>query len=384
MSAVNALLRDLETTFGTSTQSERAVTVSRLTDLFLVTAQGLTEEQIGVFDVVIGRLAAEIETRARAELSHRLADLGNAPHGVVRMLSLDEIDVARPVLTRSPRLTEEDLLAVASRKSQDHLLALTERPVLSEPVTDFLVLRGDRKVSLAVAGHPAAQLSRRGMSLLVTRARRDESLMTLLGDRGDVPPELMSQLVAVAKDAATQRLVDEVPAEDAARAQAAVEGAAAKVIAPGSAAEVGAEVQRYEAALAEVRLLEADRKLNETEIQAFAGAGKLEHVICAVAVITGLGIAASERAMMGPDRDTNLIIGKAMSWSWPTMRAVLKLRPAAEQAEHLMEKSRQAFDNLSPTTAQRVLRFLVMREEAGRSAFKGGQKAPSAEQRAGR
>jgi hypothetical protein len=251
-------------------------------------------------------------------------------------------------------------------------------------VTDFLVLRGDHKVSLAVAGHPAAQLSRRGMSLLVTRARRDESLMALLGDRGDVPPELMSQLVAVAKDAARQRLVEDVPVEDVARAQAAVEGAAATIIAPGSAAEVGAEVQRYEVALAQVRALELERKLNENEVLAFAQAGKLEHVICAVSVITGLGIAASERAMMGPDRDTNLIIGKALSWNWPTMRAVLKLRPAEEQAEHLIEKSRQGFDNLSPTTAQRVLRFLVMREEAGRSAFKGGQKGQAADPRAGR
>ncbi|MGL4729338.1 MAG: DUF2336 domain-containing protein [Bosea sp. (in: a-proteobacteria)] len=373
MSAVNALLRDLETSFGTTTDSERAVTVSRLTDLFLVTAQGLTDEQIAVFDVVIGRLASEIETRARAELSHRLADVGNAPHGVVRMLALDEIDVARPVLTRSTRLTEEDLVAVASQKSQDHLLAVTQRPLLSEPVTDFLVLRGNQNVSRAVAGHASAQLSRRGMSLLVTRARRDESLVTLLSERGDVPAELMSQLVAVAKDAARQRLVETVSAEEAVKAEAAVNGAAQQVVAPDAAAEVGAEVQRYEAALAEVRALEAARKLNQNEIQAFAEAGKIEHVICSVAVITGLGIAAAERAMMGPDRDTNLILGKALSWSWPVVRAVLKLRPAEEQAEHLLDKSREGFENLSPTTAQRVLRFLVMREEAGRSAFKGGK-----------
>jgi uncharacterized protein (DUF2336 family) len=373
MTAVNALLRDLETTFGTTTVSERAVTVSRLTDLFLVTAQGLTEEQIGVFDVVIGRLASAIEARARAELSHRLADVGNAPHGVVMMLALDEIEVARPVLARSPRLTEQDLVTVASQKSQEHLLAITQRPRLSEPVTDFLVLRGNQQVSHAVASHPAAQLSRRGMSLLLTRAKRDESLMTVLSGRGDMPPDLMSQLVAVAKDAARERLVETVPAEEAAQAQAAVDGAAQEILAPEAVAEVGAEVQRFEAALAEVRALEAARKLNEAEVLAFAEAGKLEHVICAVAIITGLGIAAAERAMMGPDRDTNLIIGKALSWSWPTMRAVLKLRPVEEQAEHIMEKSRDGFDNLSPTTAQRVLRFLVMREEAGRSAFKSGK-----------
>ncbi len=375
MTAVNALLRDIESTFGTTTERERAVTVSRLTDLFLVTAKGLTEEQIGVFDVVIGRLAAAIEARARAELAERLADLANAPHGVVRMLALDEIAVAHPVLARSPRLTEDDLLAVAAQKSQAHLMALTERPHLSEPVTDFLVLRGDQAVSHAVASHPAAQISRRGMSLLVTRARRDESLKALLGERGDIPAELMSQLVAVAKDAARERLAATVPMAAADTTAAAVEGAA-EAIAPAVAAEMGEQMQLLEAALAEVRALDAARKLDEVAIQGFATAAKREHVICAVAVITGLGIAAAERAMMGPDRDTNLIIGKAMSWSWPTVRAVLKLRPEVEQAEHILEKSRESFENLSPTTAQRVLRFLVMREEAGRAALKTGAKGP--------
>jgi uncharacterized protein (DUF2336 family) len=370
MSAVSSLLRDLESSFGTTTPGEREVTLSRLTDLFLVTAKGLTEEQIGVFDVVIGRLASAIETKARAELSHRLADISNAPCGVVRQLASDEIEVAKPVLSRSLRLTDDDLVSIAAQKGRDHMLAMTTRPHLSEPVTDFLVLRGDRVITHAIASNPAAKFSKRGMSLLVTRATKDESLHGLLGERGDVPPDLMSQLVAVAKDAARQRIAEAMPADDFAKADAAVNGAAETVIAKQVASEVSAEVKRFGAALEEVRTLESQNKLDETALTGFAEKTEAEHVICSVSLMTGLGIPATERALMGPDRDTPLIIGKALKWSWPTVRALLVLRPAGEQATHMMDKSRESYDALSPSTAQRVLRFLVMREQAGRSAFK--------------
>ena len=370
MTAVSALLHDLENSFGTTTVSERAVTLSRLTDLFLVTAKGLTEEQIGVFDVVIGRLASAIEIKARAELSHRLADISNAPHGVVLQLASDEIEVAKPVITRSERLTDDDLVSIAATKGRDHMLAMTERPHLSEPVTDFLVLRGDKVITHAVVSNPAAKFSQRGMSLLVTRATKDESLQNLLSDRGDVPPELISQLVAVAKDAARQRLVDVLPDVDHEKADAVINGAAETVIAKEAASEVSAEVKRFGEALSQVRLLESQNKLDEQALTGFANGREAEHVICAVSLMTDLGIAATERALMGPDRDTPLIIGKALKWSWPTVRALLGLRPADEQAAHMFEKSRESFDALSPATAQRVMRFLVMREQAGRSAFK--------------
>ena len=76
--------------------------VRRVTDLFLVNAEDYSEQQIGLFDAVLVRLAAEIETSARALLAARLSPNARAPLGVIRMLALDdEIDVARSVLSQS-------------------------------------------------------------------------------------------------------------------------------------------------------------------------------------------------------------------------------------------------------------------------------------------
>ena len=87
-----------------------AETVQRVTDLFLAGADRFTEDQVLLFENVLGFLVQKIETRARAELSTRLALVSNAPSRVIRRLALDdEIMVAEPVLAGSPRLTADDL-----------------------------------------------------------------------------------------------------------------------------------------------------------------------------------------------------------------------------------------------------------------------------------
>ena len=49
------------------------------------------------------------------------------------------IEVAGPVLSHSERLDDPILVESAMTKSQDHLLAISRRKALAEPVTDVLV-----------------------------------------------------------------------------------------------------------------------------------------------------------------------------------------------------------------------------------------------------
>lgn len=362
MTAVSALLRDLESRVTRGSSDDRALTMSRLTDLLVATANDISEDQIGVFDVVIGRLATAIEGRARAELAERLADVRNAPAGVVRQLALDEISVARPILARSPRLTDDDLIAIASAKGRDHMLAITERSVLNEPVTDFLVLRGDRLISHAVAGNTGARFSRRGINVLVTRAIKDDTLQATLGVRKDIPEELVQQLVAAAKESARMRLSVSVPQNEAAILASALDRGVAAVA---KQKDVTDEIGRFDKALAEVRRLNDAGKLDEYAVGTFAGLKSPEQVICAVAALARLPLSGAERALFGSDRDSALILGRALGWSWDTVRLVLSLRSAEDNTPHLIEKARGNFDALSPATAQRVLRFLQIREQAG-------------------
>lgn len=361
MMAVGALLRDLETTMGNGKGHERELMIANLTDLFLATASQMDEEQIGVFDVVIGRLSRAIELRARMELAERLAPIPNAPPAVVRQLALDEIAVARPVLLRSPRLSDQDLVAVSAAKGRDHMLAISERPHLRESVTDFLILRGGRVVTHAVAANRTARFSRHGMGVLVMRAGQDEVLQATLGQRGDLPAELAEQLMALAKLAARRRLDRAVRPGFAKAVEHAVERGAEAVAA---AKAVPVELASLGLALAEVRALQAAGRLDEAQLRNDAREVKLEHAICGFGLLAGLSLPAAEQTLMGPDREAVLLVSRALDWSWETTAALISLRRDLGRSDAALERAQQSFEQIGKSTAERVLGFLKARDAA--------------------
>ena len=100
-----------------------------------------------LFDQIIGVLIEDIEGKALAELSIRLAPVPNAPPGVVVKLARnDDIAVAGPMLKQAS-IPEPELKFIAETKSQTHLLAMSVRRGISEGVSEVLVQRGDDCVS---------------------------------------------------------------------------------------------------------------------------------------------------------------------------------------------------------------------------------------------
>ena len=94
------LIDDLESVIADKNIGDRAMILRRVTDLFVVASGKLSDDQVSLFDEVMGRLLQEIETSARAAFGHVLATVPNAPPKVIRMLALDDaIDVAGPILS---------------------------------------------------------------------------------------------------------------------------------------------------------------------------------------------------------------------------------------------------------------------------------------------
>ena len=178
--AANSLIEELERSLSAGSEAQRIEMLSRITDLFVADASKYSVAQVDLFDDLLTRFVTVIEAKARAKLAVRLADVVNAPAGVIRTLALDDdIEVARPVLRDSVRVGEPDLVASANSKSQQHLLAISERKSLSEAVTDVLVTRGDSRVAHSVAKNVTARLSFAGF-----RARRRGPNPTASPSRG--------------------------------------------------------------------------------------------------------------------------------------------------------------------------------------------------------
>jgi uncharacterized protein (DUF2336 family) len=143
------------------------------------------------------KVLAEVEPLARRELAERLAELTEAPQRTLVRLAGDVIEVAEPVLLRSPALRDEQLEPIARTLSQDHLMAIAQRKMLSERLTDILVERGNDEVAGTVTGNEGARFSEAGFEWLAARASASETILNRLVMRSDLPERVANDLLPV-------------------------------------------------------------------------------------------------------------------------------------------------------------------------------------------
>lgn len=121
-------------------------------------------------------LARQAEREVRKALSEKLAHADWAPPALVNVLALDEIEIARPVLSSSPILQDDDLLRVMVEASLEHQIAIARRPQISGRVADAVIERGEPAVLTALATNRTADLSVDGVRRLVEHSRRIAAL----------------------------------------------------------------------------------------------------------------------------------------------------------------------------------------------------------------
>lgn len=356
MSAAASLIPELEDVIQHGSREKRAETLKRITSLFVDGASSFNEDHVRVFDEVFGRLIAEIESRARAELSHRLAPVENAPVTVVRRLAQDDdIAVAGPMLARSERLDEPSLIEIARSKGQAHLLAISERSEIAEAVTDVLVKRGDREVIRNVADNMRARLSETGFSTLVRRAEGDGVLAEKVGQRPDIPAHLFRSLLMQATEVVQRRLLAKAKPETATEIRRVL----AKV-----SNEIGAKAmpRDYTAAQRNVLALRQARGLGESELAELAKAEKFEETVVALALLCQVPLDVIDRLMSAERPDPVLILCKSAGFGWQTVRAIMLARPGRQgTSTQGLEEAYGNFERLSSSTAQRVVRFWQVR-----------------------
>jgi uncharacterized protein (DUF2336 family) len=352
MGAAVSLIPELEDVLQHGSRHKRAEALRRLTALFLDQATRYSETHVELFDDIFARLIEEIETRARAELSSCLAPVGNAPIKVLRMLADDDdIAVAGPVLKLAPRLAEADLVDLAKTKSQAHLQAISARKVLGEAVTDILVRRGDREVARSVAENLGARISETGFVRLVERAESDGLLAEKVGLRPDIPPRMFQELLVRATAVVQERLLASTAPELRAEIRRVLEKVSDEV-----GARVGA--RDYRAAQRLVLKLQRAGDLDEGALAAFAGDGKYEETVAALAALSKVPISVADRLMAGDRPDPVLILCKSADLNWSSVRSVITLRPDGRSSSSFgIDIAFANYERLSVSTARRVVRF---------------------------
>jgi len=350
MTAQFQLISEVERAIALTSAGRRGEMLLHITDLFITESDRFSDEEIALFDDVFIRLAADIEGSVRASLAHRLAPMKRAPINIIRELATDdEIVIAAPILMQSERLDEETLVRIARAKSQSHLLAMSERKILSEAVTEVLVERGNRHVVLNTVKNSGAKFSKLGFSRLVARANGDDALASCVGARGDIPYDLFVSLLAAASEKVRTKLLAEAPdaRSEIERAVLTATNALHKAVGSknfGARAFVGTtdEIDRF----------------NDDAIRALAETRKIGEAIGAVAALCQVPLVVIERAMSQEQWQTLLVFAKAAQLSRPTTKALLSLCGHQRLASSGgLEQCLASFDRLTLPTARRIIEF---------------------------
>jgi hypothetical protein len=363
MNETKWFLRELNDAISRGTEESRLRALWRTTDLMI--AGRYSDDEIWTFGEVIGRLADEIEVAARSELAKRLAHFDRAPVNIIHKLAFDdEIEVAGPVLRDSERLEPYALVANACLKSQTHLLAISKRKSIDEQVTDVLVTHGNQEVVNSVATNKGARFSDFGFLHMIQRAEGDSILAEQLGLRKDIPRQVFQQLIAKASDNVRKRLKYERP-DMVDQIQSSVTDVAGAL-----QSKLGPVSRGYFVAKKLVTTQHQQGNLNENSISGYARTHRVEEVTIGLSLLCSLPVDVIERALMDRNRETLLILAKALDFSWDTSMALLFLGAKEHRitANDLRDLEHE-FGHLNVATSRSVVEFYQSRKNAAGADF---------------
>jgi uncharacterized protein (DUF2336 family) len=353
MTVATSLIPGLDDIIKCGDPRRRGEIARAIAALFFRDSARLRPELIDLFDNLLIDLVPHAELASRVDLAERFSQLNNAPRHLVGQLAREnEIMVAGPVLRRSPVLDDAALVEIARLKGQGHLLAMTERPVLSAVITDVLVERGDRDVVRRAAANAGAVFSPASYSELIKRAAQDGVLTLRIGQRNDLSGEHLKELLDGTLDVVRRRLssvVNPIRQIEIRRAMASIEEA---TLPPGPRRD-------FSAAQRTVLDLHQGGHLGESALLGFAKAHKYEEAIASLSKMSGVRISILDRLIAGDRYDPILILGRVLNLGWPTVRALILLwyGPHRTPADADIEAARMNFTRLMPATAERVVNF---------------------------
>lgn len=356
MKKLSALIPELDAIAARGDDRRRSNAIREIGALFVEGSDSFSPSHVELFDGILIELIPDTDAGVRAELSSKLAALNNAPRNVVTRLARDdELRVASPVLRLSPVITEETLADIARRKGQGHLMAIADRVIVTEPITDIIIRRGDREVIRHVAGNDGARLSTQGYSTLIKRASADGVLATTIGQRADISPPHLRELIVGAAGLVRDRILAVVKPEK----RSEITHIIAEI-----SGEPDPQAIKRDFAPAQRAILALHRAgdLDEHAVRAFAHARQYEECVVAIAAMSGVPIRVVDRLILGEKADSSLVLGKALGFEWKTVRALILLRQGPHRLPSApdLDRALSQFDHLTVSTAQRVLEFWRM------------------------
>lgn len=345
--------------------------VGMLTDLFVNSGSDRDEQVSLLFGDIVLKVLGQLEEETRIILSKRVCREKDAPHELMLKLAQDSIAVAEPVLEHSPALSSDDLVAIASSASMEHLGAIAGRETVDKAVTTVLVDRGDTEVLSKVAENKGAEFADDSFLKLVEKARSNENIQAALINRTDLPEEAAQALLPFL----TEELKERISALGA-------DSTLVQLLAERAATEVAARAHKLEEAREQSNALIKDVISKKTKIDdavtLFARADRTAELGMLLARVSDLPPAAVSQLLFSASDKPLIILCKANGVSSEAYKDILTMRARRLRMGGLeLNAAIQRYSALSEEGARRSLETL--KQSGGAFGLKSGADKAAAE-----
>ena len=333
---------------------KRVELLRRVTDTYLQQGDGKSSAEKYLFDELVSKLVDKIDGSGRAQASSHFSKMEQIPDSLAHRLATDtDIEVARPMVQDYRGLSEQTLIEVARKGSQDHLHAVASRPLVTARVSDIVVDRGDQRVVRTLAGNKGVQFSSAGMNRLISKAEKDSQLQSLIVDRAALSLEAIGKLLPMISTELVERLQSKSIRLD----DVAVEDHLTEWL-----EDRRKSIARTDAYIEGIR--SGNLKLDDVAAELVRGKRVFDFVTVMAATLDMDRDTVFSQLTKGP-APTVLLLLRSIELSWPAVEAFVKLRNAKFFADqHQPVVLRTDYDAIDIAGAQRVVRFMKVRRSA--------------------
>ena len=308
-------------------------------------------------------IARQAERDIRKALSESLASADWAPPGLIAMLALDEIEIARPVIASSPLLQDNDLLKVLLEATIEHQIEVARRPNISGRVADAIIDSAEPSTLTALAGNRTAQVSDDALGRLIEHSRRVAALRAPLTRHPRLNDQLAHQLHQWVGQALRQAIgerfrIDETKLADA--IDAVTTKTAAPVLAEPKGIEEPSLVDKEEMERRLVAKLQSAGQLRAGFLIRAVREKRLSLFEHGITALSGFTLAQVRAAIVRPSPDALFLLCAAVGIDRAVFPAVLdEIRKLSDGWPGDADEGFQGRMTLPPSAAMREFRTLM-------------------------
>lgn len=355
------LLVELARETGAEKRRELLMTI---TDAFLYNASSRSDVEGALYDDVVAAITSDLSTTVRSELAKRLAGRSGPLSRTALRLALDVIEVAQPVIERSPALAEADLIKVVTARGDDHQVAVTRRSNLPESVSSALVERGSDKVLASLLGNQTARIDRATYERVAERAFKNVALHIPFVRHRRIPPDLLQEIFLTVEKSLRDEILDRFRDLDPSELEAAMDNGRKQL----SHAYASAP-DDMEAARIAVDRLEAIGRLRPAALISLLRDDQRTAFLVAFSRLTAIEFAVVVSVVDSRDIDALATLCRSASFERALFLSLAMEIGGQYANAALARELGQLYDDVPVEAARRVVRFWKVRsKDASRSA----------------